>query len=106
MWKQLLNKWFGLQDETCEACEILREQLAKSDSERKELLARILNPPVSEPPPPIVEEMKPIASQFVPWRVKQQMLETEDAKKAELMRAKALEIEKLEKELGVSQDAS
>jgi hypothetical protein len=86
MIKLLLYKWFGLSDVPCETCEILRELLAKSDRERNELLHRLLDRDKSEPPPISVEEFKPITPQFTPWRVKQQMLEQEDAKKAALMR--------------------
>ena len=94
-------KWFELDPRTCETCEILREQLDKSEAERSELLTRLLDKDKIEPPPTTVEEMKPITPQFTPWRVKQQMLEAEDRKKAQLMRDKAKEIEELEKELGV-----
>jgi hypothetical protein len=104
MIRQLFEKWFGLDPRRCEACEILREQLTKSERERSELLHRLLDKDKSEPPPATQEEYKPITPQFTPWRVKQQMLEAEDRKKAQLMRDKAKEIEELEKELGV--DAS
>jgi len=107
MIKQLLYKWFGLQDEPCETCEILREQLAKSDSERKDLLARLLNPPVSEPPQKDEEEMKPVQPAFVPWRIRQQMMEAEDRKQADLLRNRQREIAQLEKDLGIgAKDAS
>jgi L-fucose isomerase-like protein len=102
---QLMNKWFGLSDEPCDTCEILREQLHKSDVERRELLQRLLDKDKVEPLITPAEEFKPVMSQFTPWRVRQQMLEAEDAKKAELMRTRAKEIADLEKELGVA-DAS
>ena len=82
----------------------MREQLAKSDSERKELLHRLLDKDKPEPLVQEIEEHKAITPNFTPWRVKQQMLEAEDRKQAELLRAKAKEIEELEKELGI--DAS
>ena len=98
---ELLRKWFGLDLRTCEACEILREQLHSSEAERKDLLHRLLDKDKPEPLPAKQEEMEPIKSQFVPWRVRQQMLEAEDRKKAQLMKDKELEINKLEEELGV-----
>jgi hypothetical protein len=102
MIKQLMEKWFGLDlSVRCEACEILRESLAKSESERKELLHRLLDKDKTEPPAAEQQEFKPINQNFVPWRVRQQMLEAEDRKKAQLMKEKATEIEKLEKELEV-----
>ena len=103
MISELMRKWFNLDPRHCEACEILREQLHKSEAERRELLTRLLDKDKVEPPPTAVEEMKPITPQFTPWRVKQQMLEAEDRKKAQLMRDKAKEIEELEKELVVTE---
>lgn len=105
MIKQLLYKWFGLEELPCNTCEVLREQLANSERERRELLNRLLEPSRAEPPSTIAERPEPIQPQFTPWRVRQQMLEAEDRKKAQLMRDKNEEIENLEKELGVK-DAS
>lgn len=106
MIKQLLYKWFGLSDLPCESCEILREQLAKSDAERRELLTRLLDRDKPEPSPVMEEELKPITPQFIPWRVRQQMLEAEDKKKAQLLKDRANEISELEKELGVKDAVS
>lgn len=86
----------------CLVCEVLREQLHRSEAERKELLARVLAPsisPVESKTPD--EELRPIKPQFTPWRVRQQMLEAEDRKQAQLLRQRTDEIEELEKELGV-----
>jgi hypothetical protein len=97
-----MYKWFGLESMPCLVCEVLRDQLDKSEKERKELLQRVLTPPSPEPSPEVKEEYKAITPQFIPWRVKQQMLEAEDRKKAQLMRDKAKEIEELEKELEIT----
>jgi len=43
----------------------------------------------------------PITPQFIPWRVKQQMLEAEDRQKSKLMKDKEKEIAELEKELEI-----
>jgi hypothetical protein len=113
MIRQLFMKWFGLDEPRCETCEILRDQLDESNKERKELLAKLLEKREPEPlPPTSKEELEPIRPQQVPWRVRQQMLEQEDRKTAELMRAKARELRavtpavtqnigKLEEELGI-----
>jgi len=85
-------------------CEVLRTQLDESNRERKELLTRVLNPTQSEPLPIKEEEPQPIRPQVIPWKVRQQMLESEDRKKAQLMRDKKKEIDELEKELGIDQD--
>jgi len=102
MWKKLCYKWFGLSEDVCETCEVLRAQLDESNRERKELLNRLLIKDTPEPLPLKEEEFKPVQSQFVPWRVRQQMLEAEDAKKAQLMRDKTKEIADLESELGIA----
>lgn len=104
MIRQLLYKWFGLTEEPCETCEILREQLAKSDAERRELLTRLLAKETPEPSPIEEKEFEPIRPQFIPWRVRQQMLEAEDRKKAQLMNDKKKEIDELEKELGIAHE--
>lgn len=104
MWKVLFYKWFGLTDPPCAVCEVLRSQLDESTIERKELLARLLEQKSEPPPVAQQEEFKPIKPQFIPWRVRQQMLEAEDRKKHQLMKDKQeemQEISNLEKELGV-----
>ena len=107
---EIIRRWFGLDPRHCEACEILRSSLDESNRERKELLHRLLDKDKTEPPPLAEIELKPIGQTHVPWRVRQQMLEAEDRKAAELMRAKEKEmqshprikdIEELEKELGL-----
>lgn len=101
---QLLYKWFGLTPERCETCEVLRLQLDESNRERKELLTRLLEKDKVEPSIQSDEEFKPIQPQFTPWRVRQQMLEAEDRKQAQLMAAKKKEIADLEKELGIAKE--
>jgi hypothetical protein len=105
MIKLLLYKWFGLSDVPCETCEILRGLLAKSDSERRDLLQRLLDKDKPEPPQIEREEPQEIKPAFVPWRVRQQMLEAEDRKEAELINKRKREIAQLERELGI-QNAS
>jgi hypothetical protein len=101
MIRQLLEKWFGLTPPSCLTCEVLRDQLDKSEVDRRELLTRLLDKDKPEPLPTPAAEPRAITPQFVPWRVKQQMLEAEDRHKAKLMKDKTQEIEELEKELGV-----
>lgn len=105
MIKELMYKWFGLSPMPCDTCEVLRSQLDESNRERRELLSRLLDRDKVEPSLIEKEEPKAIQPQFTPWRVRQQMLEAEDRQKAKLMKERTEEIEKLEKELGVS-DAS
>ena len=103
MFTELMRKWFGLTPPSCQTCEILRDQLDESNRERKELLHRLLDKDKPEPLPTVQSEPPvPITPAFVPWRVKQQLLEAEDRKRAELMRTRAREIAELEDELGVN----
>jgi hypothetical protein len=101
---KLLYKLFGLTPDTCASCEILRDQLDKSEAERRDLLHKLLE---REKPEQVVqqnpEEFKPIQPQHVPWRVRQQMMEAEDRKQAQLLKQSAQDIDALEKELGVSE---
>jgi hypothetical protein len=101
MLKELMYKWFNLEPRHCETCEVLRSMLDESNRERKELLHQLIHKDKIEPPSTQTEEYKPLTPQFVPWRVRQQMLEAEDRKKAHLMQEKAKEIAELEKELDV-----
>ena len=107
MIRQLLYKWLGLEEPSCQTCEVLRAQLESCNNERKELLSKLLNKDIPKEAESH-EIFQPITPQYVPWRVKLQMLEKEDREKARIMREKAVElaevqpvIEKLEKELGV-----
>lgn len=101
MIKELFSKWLGL-DLRCETCEVLREQLHRSEAERREILFRLLDKDKAEPLNSPVEEHKSISPPFTPWRVRQQMLEAEDRKQVELLKKKAKEISELESELGIN----
>lgn len=105
MLKRLLAKWFGiLPEEPCETCEVLRWQLAASERERRELLTKLLEKDKPEPLSVEKEDLQPIVPQFVPWRVRQQMLEAEDRRSAQLIRNRSKEIDELEKEMGVNHE--
>jgi hypothetical protein len=102
IFNEVLRRWFGLDPRYCASCEILRAQLDESSRERKDLLHRLLDKDKIEPPTILsLEELQPIQPAFTPWRVRQQMLENEDRKKAQLMRDKMKEIDDLEKEVGI-----
>lgn len=104
MFSELMRKWFGLPTPVCLMCEVLRDQLDKSDEERRDLLRRLLEKDKPEPPSTVQEPHIPITPQFVPWRVRQQMLEQEDRRAAQLMKDRKDDIEKLEQELGVKEN--
>src|SRR5262245_16004687 len=120
MVKELLYKWFGLEPMPCNTCEVLRFQLDESNRERRELLNRLLD---RDKPESVVKtdekELTPITPSFVPWRVRQQMLEQEDRKAAQLLAQKKKEmaeakntevrnpsIEALEKELEIPSEGT
>lgn len=105
MLKELMYKWFGIEPIPCVTCEVLRSQLDESNRERRELLTKLLDKVSPEPSPDVKEDYEPIKPAYTPWRVRQQMLESEDRKQAQLLRDKKQEIDALEKELGVT-DAS
>ena len=71
------------------------------ERERRALLHRALAPPPTEPVAVDESKITPIQPQFIPWRVRQQMMEAEDRKKAQLMKDRSQEIEDLEKELEI-----
>ena len=84
----------------CLSCETLKQQLAIANREKEMLLERIL-----EKPAPIVETNPvPVTiPKTIPWRVRQQMLESESKVKARLMKEAPQpdSVEDLEKELDV-----
>lgn len=99
------------EEKNCESCDTLRRQLEIRNHEYEQLLQQILNPPKPE-----VVQQKPVdvtRPTNVPWRLRRQMLETEDRKAAELMNKApkpqevpptvtgGSDVEQLEKELGV-----
>lgn len=101
------------QDLRCKNCDTLRELLDSERYNNKQLLNSLLE---QFAPKPVLQQVQqeqqvPVA-RSIPWRVRQQMLEAEDRKKAELIREQNRErtesrksTEELEKELGIS-DAS
>jgi hypothetical protein len=111
--KEILYKWFGIDAPRCPTCEVLQLQLEIVQRERDQILHQMLWADKSKVPeiPQTPEELRPVLPQYIPWRVRQQMMEAEDRKKAQLLAAKTKEmaeskptspeIEKLEEELGI-----
>lgn len=81
----------------CLSCETLRTMLAEANYEKKQLLARVLNPSG----PALKEEIDdltkvPISSKNLPWPVMRARLEEQDRlKKLEMDRESVLKAEKL-----------
>lgn len=87
----------------CPSCEALKEMLATANYEKKQLFDKLMleKPPVVDEKPP---EMTQVQPRMIPWRVKRQLLEQEDRKKAELLRNAPkpdTDVKDLEQELGV-----
>ena len=104
MISELLRKWLGLDPIHCATCEVLREQLAKSERERADFIHRLLEKDKPEPSQPEETERVPIQPAYIPWRIRQQMLEAEDRQRAKILNQRTKEIDDLEKELGVAHD--
>lgn len=108
MIKELLYKWFKLEEKPCESCETLKMQLAISNREKEQLLNTILaysQPKAAEVP--VTVNYDKLTPRPMTWNVRRALLEAEDAKTAQLMaeqRRQAVEIAKLEKEVGVAND--
>lgn len=107
MIKEILFKWFGIEEPPCASCETLRGQLEFVNFEKKQLLDAILrltNPQFETPHNE--QETQPIRPKNIPWTVKRQMLEEEDRVRARVIERTRKDIDELEKELGVGEEAN
>lgn len=98
-----------IQASECKSCETLRFALEQAIYEKKLLLLDKLIHPVNEPES-VQQEIKSINRGTTPWRVRQQILESEDREKAKILRANQAQnrdkereesINELEKEIGI-----
>lgn len=99
-------------NQVCESCQTLIRQLEIANAEKERLLDRLLAGPPKEERSEPVEVTRPRA---IPWNLRRQMLESEDRRKAQLMRnapkpdsapeVKRADVAELEKELGVDDGA-
>lgn len=80
----------------CPNCNLLRDMLADERREKKELLEKLTKEPekIVQPEQTKVE----VRQTAMPWRVRQQILEAEDRRKAQVLR-EVKSTEELEKEL-------
>lgn len=104
------------ENRVCASCEVLKLENARLVRLNNELLHKLLNPTTSienevEEP----KELKPVYhTRFGSWRVKQQLLQDNDRKNAQILKerqkeidalkaeTKTLNVEEIERELGVS----
>jgi translation initiation factor 2B subunit (eIF-2B alpha/beta/delta family) len=92
--------------EVCQSCETLREQLSLERQTNSKLMDRLLEKPekVVDAPPQMVT--RPTLGRHAPWRVRQQLLQTEDKERAKLLRdapqPATTDVAELEKELNIA----
>ncbi len=103
MVKEILFKWFGVETPPCATCEVLQRELERAHEEKKHLLDTILiKPKEVQSEMPSKEVLQP---RNIPWRVRQQMLESEDRAKADILRRQQ-ETEELEKRMAIGNAAA
>ncbi len=90
------------ENKICSSCEILQLQVARLQYENEKLLSKILEKPVEEIKIN-TEDLKPIQNKAMPWRVRQQALEREDRRTAQLLKQnESITTEDLEKEMDIA----
>jgi hypothetical protein len=104
-------------DSECKSCEILKQQLAIANEEKRQLLSLVIA--ANQPEQEVTHQPTPelVRPKHIPWKVQRQMLEAEDREAARLMREAQVRaaglnvtvggqqsIEELEKELGVAKE--
>ena len=72
--------------EICQSCEVLKELLIQSESQKMRILDKALKEPTQMIEPPQVAPPIAIKSAALPWRIRQQHLEREDRHKAQLLK--------------------
>lgn len=91
----LLNwyrEWLEIRMErSCQNCDYLKQQLEIERQFNKVLIDKLTNKPnesipMTQPTAPV------LPPKFIPWRARKQILEQEDARAAQVMRAKQQEI--------------
>ena len=89
---------------SCETCEVLKFELSKAHDLNKRLLDKILEK-AEVPKETEIENPQPIGNQYMPWRVKQQMLEKDDRERFKALQDAKVEYKEtseLEREVGIS----
>lgn len=94
------------ENKICNSCETLKSLLDKTNYEREKLLQHIISPPI---PVAVSNETPIVVPKNIPWNVRRQLLEQEDRAKARIMKdapKPSVEINEIEKELGVINDSN
>lgn len=97
----LVESEVAISNAQCKNCEVLHQQLLIANNEKRDLLNRLIAPPVTE----LYKESEPeepttSASKGLSWKVRKQLLESEKREEAKLIaRNKIQTVDELEKEL-------
>lgn len=96
--KQILRKWFDLEEPMCESCRTLQMQLDSVNHERKQLLDTIIGftRPAVEQRSVEQREIEPIKPKAIPWSVRRAELEKNARLTKEQMDKLAFETSQLE----------
>lgn len=97
MLKELMFKWFGLEQLPCQSCEYLKQQIEIERQFNRVLFEKLTAPKIETEAPvrePVIPAMMP---KHIPWRVQKQMLEADDRKAAAIKAQREKEITELEK---------
>ena len=94
-------------DAECKNCDSYKQQIDMLTRQNQQLLDKLIQPEVIIREAAPTKENKPVATtKYLPFAVRQQMLEESDRKTAELMKKRGFEepktTEELEQELGVN----
>ena len=108
---RFISHLFHLNYESCKGCEVLNQQLAIANQEKRDLTETLLNlikPKIYESAPQVLE---PITPKLAMWSRRRAILEESERQKAHVMRnsplvAKPDDISRLESELGVEAELS
>lgn len=90
-------------ERTCQNCEYLKLQIEKLQLQNEQLLQKLMNPIVPEVKS-VNEPKEAIKPKFIPWRVRRQTLEAEDARAAAVLNQRKAEIEQTEGKLADKDD--
>ena|SRR5688572_1810406 len=101
MIKELIYKWFHIEEPICRTCEVLQRELETIRRERDTLLNKILNPPVPELPKMEETETKPVplGRRHIPYQIRQQLMQKNDEHSLKLMQDHKKKVAELEKEV-------
>lgn len=90
----------------CKSCETLKLQLEIANESNKRLLDTILEftKPRMEEVSKTPVELESIKPKAIPWRIRKEMLESEDREQFRILKERQKSLEELEKEVGLDKE--